>query len=71
MYLEDIFTVHANITGNPAISLLYKHSNGMPFSLQLLSEKFSEGKLLSFSSELMKEYSLNGVERFYYSSYLH
>lgn len=61
MYLEDIFTVHANITGSPAISLpLYKHSNGMPFGLQLLSKKFSERKLLSFSSELMKEYSLNG-----------
>lgn len=57
MYLEDIFTVHANITGNPAISLpLYKHSNGMPFALQLLSKKFSERELLSFSSELMKEY---------------
>ena len=60
MYLEDIFTVHANITGNPAISLpLNKHSNGMPFGLQLLSKKFSERKLLSFSSVLMKEYSLN------------
>ena len=52
--------VHANITGNPAISLpLYKHSNGMPFGLQLLSEKFSEGKLLSFSSELMKAHTVD------------
>ena len=60
MYLEDIFTVHANITGNPAISLpLYKHSNGMPYGLQLLSKKFSEAKLLSFSSELMKEHTLD------------
>jgi len=60
-YLEDIFTVHANITGNPAISLpLYKHSNGMPFGLQLLSEKFSERKLLSFSSELMKVHNIDG-----------
>ena len=61
IYLEDIFTVHANITGNPAISLpLYKHSNGMPFGLQLLSKKFSEGKLLSFSSELMKVHTVDG-----------
>ena len=60
MYLEDIFTVHANIT-NPTISLpLYKHSNGMPFGLQLLSKKFSEKELLSFSSELMKEYIFDG-----------
>lgn len=55
-YLEDIFTVHANITGNPAISLpLYTHTNGMPFGLQLLSKKFSERSLLSFSSELMQK----------------
>ena len=56
-YLEDIFTVHANITGNPAISLpLYTHTNGMPFGLQVLSKKFSERSLLSFSHELMQEH---------------
>ena len=56
-YLEDIFTVHANIAGNPAISLpLYTHTNGMPYGLQLLSKKFSERSLLSFSSELMQEH---------------
>ena len=56
-YLEDIFTVHANISGNPAISLpLYTHTNGMPFGLQLLSKKFSERSLLSFSHELMQEH---------------
>ena len=56
MYLEDIFTVQANITGNPAISLpLYKHSNGLPFGLQLLSKKFTERDLLSFSSQITNE----------------
>ena len=55
MYLEDIFTVQANITGHPSISLpLYKHSRGMPFGLQILSQKFTEKKLLSFSEEIMK-----------------
>jgi len=55
MYLEDIFTVQANITGHPSISLpLYKHSNGMPFGLQILSQKFTEKELLSFSEEIMK-----------------
>jgi aspartyl-tRNA(Asn)/glutamyl-tRNA(Gln) amidotransferase subunit A len=58
MYLEDIFTVHANISGNPAISLpLYTHSNGLPFGLQLLSKDFTEKDLLSFSSEIMKNFS--------------
>ena len=56
MYLEDIFTVHANISGNPAINLpLYTHSNGMPFGLQLLSKKFKEKELYSISSELMAD----------------
>ena len=32
MYLADIYTVFANLTGIPGISLpLFKHSNGMPF----------------------------------------
>ena len=58
MYLEDIFTVHANISGNPAISLpLHTHSNGLPFGLQLLSKDFTEKDLLSFSSEIMKNFS--------------
>jgi aspartyl-tRNA(Asn)/glutamyl-tRNA(Gln) amidotransferase subunit A len=55
MYLEDIFTVQANLTGVPAISLpLGKHSNGMPFGVQLMANMFEEEKLLAFSNELMK-----------------
>jgi len=55
MYLEDIFTVQANLSGHPAISLpLFKHSNGMPFALQLLAKNFEEQKLLSFSNYLME-----------------
>jgi aspartyl-tRNA(Asn)/glutamyl-tRNA(Gln) amidotransferase subunit A len=54
MYLEDIFTVHAPITGLPAISLpLGKHSNGMPFGVQLMAKKFDELRLLAFSDYLM------------------
>ena len=50
MYLADIFTVHANISGNPAISIPMKnHSNGMPIGLQLMSANFSEGELLQFA----------------------
>ncbi len=53
MYLQDIFTVHANLTGNPAISLPFgKHSNGMPFGIQLMGNHFDERKLLSISSYL-------------------
>jgi aspartyl-tRNA(Asn)/glutamyl-tRNA(Gln) amidotransferase subunit A len=55
MYLEDIFTVQANITGLPAISLpMGKHSNGLPFGVQLIAKDFAEGALLSFSKQLME-----------------
>ena len=55
MYLEDIFTVQANLTGMPAISLpLGKHGNGLPFGVQLIGRKFEEGKMFSFSEFLMK-----------------
>lgn len=54
MYLEDIFTVQANITGLPAISLpLGRHSNGLPFGVQLMARKYDETTLLAFSEKLM------------------
>jgi len=54
MFLADIYTVYANLVGIPAISLpLFKHSNGMPFGLQVMSAPFNEVPLLSFSKELL------------------
>ncbi|MBD3636105.1 MAG: Asp-tRNA(Asn)/Glu-tRNA(Gln) amidotransferase subunit GatA [Crocinitomicaceae bacterium] len=56
MYLQDIFTVQANLAGNPAISLpLGKHSNGLPFGIQLVGKHYEEGALLSFSDYVMKK----------------
>jgi aspartyl-tRNA(Asn)/glutamyl-tRNA(Gln) amidotransferase subunit A len=56
MYLADIYTVMANLTGNPAISLpLFRHSNKMPFGLQLLSGRFQELPLLKMSHQLMNK----------------
>lgn len=53
MYLQDIFTVHANLTGNPAISLpLGNHSNGLPFGIQVMADHFKEKELFNFSSYL-------------------
>jgi aspartyl-tRNA(Asn)/glutamyl-tRNA(Gln) amidotransferase subunit A len=55
MYLQDIFTVHANLTGNPAISLpMGNHSNGLPFGIQIIGEHFDEERLFNFSNQLMK-----------------
>ncbi len=55
MYLEDIFTVHANLAGNPAISLpLGKNEEGLPFGIQLMAPFFGEKDLFGFSEEMMK-----------------
>ena len=53
MYLQDIFTVHANLTGNPAISLpLGKSADNMPFGIQLMAAPFKEKELFDFSARL-------------------
>lgn len=55
MFLADIYTVYANLVGIPAISIpLFKHSNGMPFGLQVMSQSFNETALLQFSKQMMK-----------------
>ena len=57
MYLQDIFTVHANIVGLPAISLpIGKHSNSLPFGIQLMSGKFKENQLFELSKFLMQNH---------------
>jgi aspartyl-tRNA(Asn)/glutamyl-tRNA(Gln) amidotransferase subunit A len=57
MYLADIYTVFANLTGVPGISVpLFRHSNGMPFGLQVLTNKMDELTLLEISNLLMQRY---------------
>lgn len=56
MYLADIYTVMANLTACPAISLpLFNHSNGMPFGLQLMANRFNEVPLLCISQQLLQK----------------
>jgi aspartyl-tRNA(Asn)/glutamyl-tRNA(Gln) amidotransferase subunit A len=53
MYLEDIYTVQANLAGIPAISVpAGMHSNGLPYGVQMMSAPFSEANLLAFAKEL-------------------
>ena len=48
MYLADIFTVHANIVGIPAISFPYGTDNEkMPIGLQLMANNKEDAKLLA------------------------
>ncbi|MEQ8625010.1 MAG: Asp-tRNA(Asn)/Glu-tRNA(Gln) amidotransferase subunit GatA [Vicingaceae bacterium] len=59
MYLEDIFTVQANLAGIPAVSLpIGKNEENMPFGIQLMAKAFDEESLLSFSKTLMNRFVL-------------
>ena len=56
MYLADIYTVYANLTGIPGISIpLFTHTNGMPFGIQAMTSRFKELSLLQFSHLLMQQ----------------
>ncbi len=56
MYLADIYTVQANLVGMPAVSLpLFQHSNGMPYGLQLMANRYEEASLLAFAQHLMEK----------------
>lgn len=55
MYLQDIFTVQANLAGIPAVSLpIGTHSNGLPFGIQLMAPPFREDRLLEAAETVMK-----------------
>lgn len=56
MYLADIYTVQANLAGVPAISLpLGRHSNGMPFGVQVMAGMFREVRMVEFAKSLMRQ----------------
>lgn len=53
MYLEDIFTVLANLVGNPAISLpLYKTKSGLPVGMQFMANNKCEADLIAIAQQL-------------------
>lgn len=63
MYLNDIFTVSANIAGTPAISVpVGLDSNGLPIGAQLIADSFKESTLFPLSRtihvDVLKDLSL-------------
>lgn len=57
MYMADIFTVFSNLTGLPGISIpLFWHKNGLPFGVQVMTNRFSELSLLQLSNDWMARY---------------
>jgi len=55
MYLADIFTVQANVVGNPAIVIPNGlDSDGMPIGIQLMAPFFEEEKMFAFAKYLSR-----------------
>lgn len=55
MFLGDIYTVFANLTGIPGISIpMFKHSNGMPFGMQIMANHFNEVNLHAVAKGMME-----------------
>lgn len=53
MFLADVFTVSANVTGLPAVSVpVGTDSEGLPIGMQVVSNAFEEAGLLAFSRQV-------------------
>ncbi|MCY7375924.1 MAG: hypothetical protein LH472_08110, partial [Pyrinomonadaceae bacterium] len=59
MYLSDIYTVSANLTGTPGISVpCGLSSEGLPIGLQLIGKPWSEAVLLNLAHSYEKQFPL-------------
>ncbi len=53
MYMNDVYTVPANLAGVPALSIPYgEDESGLPIGVQLIGNYFEEGKILNFAKKL-------------------
>ncbi len=55
MYLNDIYTIAANLAGLPGMSLPVAPVNGLPVGLQLIGNYFAEAKLLNVAHRYQME----------------
>ena len=59
-YLNDIFTVPANLAGLPAISIPFGLDNsGLPIGMQLITNSFEEQMLLNIAKNLQDTLNFN------------
>ncbi|MCH6586652.1 MAG: Asp-tRNA(Asn)/Glu-tRNA(Gln) amidotransferase subunit GatA [Thaumarchaeota archaeon] len=61
LFLIDINTVTANLTGKPAISIPFAISNGLPIGIQLLADSMNDKLLLQAAHALEKTVKLPEV----------
>jgi aspartyl-tRNA(Asn)/glutamyl-tRNA(Gln) amidotransferase subunit A len=53
MYLGDLFTVQANITGLPALSIpMGVDAQGLPMGFQITGKAFDEQGLIEFAKQV-------------------
>jgi len=66
MYLNDIYTVTANLAGNPGISVpCGVSSDGLPIGLQLLGPYWSEGLLFRLAHAYQQDQPVNARPKIY------
>ena len=57
LYLQDVFTVQANLSGNPSLSIpILKYKKDSPIGAQLIGRKSQDKKLLAFGNQILKNY---------------
>lgn len=54
MYLSDIYTISVNLAGLPGMSIPAGFVNGLPIGVQLISNYFTEAKLLNVAHQYQK-----------------
>jgi len=55
MYLNDIYTIGANLAGLPAMSVPCGYVEGLPIGLQIIGAQFAEAKLLNVGHAYQRE----------------
>ena len=55
MYLNDIYTIGANLAGLPAMSVPCGFVQGLPVGLQIVGPHFAEAKLLNVAHQFQRE----------------
>ena len=55
MYLNDIYTIGANLAGLPALSIPCGFAGGLPVGVQLIGPHFAEGRLLAAAHSYQRE----------------
>jgi aspartyl-tRNA(Asn)/glutamyl-tRNA(Gln) amidotransferase subunit A len=55
MYLNDIYTIGANLAGLPAVSVPCGFVDGLPVGLQLIGRHLREAQLLKLAHHYQRE----------------